>query len=101
MDLGSALARQQKAHLSTTIKTTAGVSPSMPVFGSRFSGPRFDASRSRLDVTRDESRVESGKSIKNLIKIYIYIYIYIYMDFADIDPTRTGELETRPRRHKT
>ena len=31
---------------SNPIKTTAGVSPSMPVFGSRFSGARLDASRS-------------------------------------------------------
>ena len=51
----------------TTAGVTAGVSPSMPVFGSRFSGPRFDASRS------------SPENPAKSIKIYIYIYIYRYI----------------------
>ena len=45
---------------STTLKTTAGVTPSMPVFHLGTSRLRSGASRSRLDVTRDDPRLAPG-----------------------------------------
>ena len=71
----------------STLKKMLGVTPSMRVFGSRFSHARFD--------TRLGRRPENPY-------IYIYIYIYIFMDFPDIDPGRsTGDVWTRPRRDET
>ena len=46
---------------STTLKTTAGVSPSMRFFHLATSRLRFDASRSRLDVTRDGRRCPENR----------------------------------------
>ena len=56
---------------SNALKTTAGVSPSMRFFASRFPGARSDASRSRPDVTSASLDVD-------VRKIHIYI---IYIDF--------------------
>ena len=50
---------------------------SSPVFGVGFSGARFDASRSRLDVT--SARRVGVRKIEIYIYIYIEIYIYIYI----------------------
>ena len=78
----------------STLKTTTGVSPRMPVFGSGTSRLRFGASRSRLDVISGDP----GRYPENPY-IYIYIYIYGFSGHRPLDST--GDVETRPGRAET